>query len=131
MLSITYYDEEKNEVILLEDFIDGVNTIITKISKIRSNTNFTKIKTINTDLILKQQLSLFKYYDVGIKKCIVFISTKGPDNFTYEFTKPDETLLEELNDKGILIFDYSDHINFILDNKTDEYNFFNSTKSST
>ena len=128
-LSITYYDREKNEMILLEDFIDGVETIIKKICDIRNNTNFTKIETINTDLILKQQLSLFKYYDVGVKKCIVFISTKKPDNCTYEFTKPDENLLQELNDKGILIFDYSDHINFILDNKTAEYNFYNSTKS--
>ena len=130
-LSITYYEQEKNEVILLEDFNEDMEIIRDKILDIRNNTYFTKIEKIETNLILKQQLDLFKYYDQGIKKCIVFISTKGPDNFTYEFTKPDETLLEDLNEKGILIFDYSDHINFILDNETDKYNynFFNSTKS--
>ena len=128
-LSITYYDKGKNETILLEDFNEDMNTIITKITEIRNNTDFTKIESINTDLILKQQLSLFKYYDEGIKKCIVFISTKKPNNYTYEFTKPNEALLQELNDKGILIFDYSDGINFILDNETKEYNFYNSTKS--
>ena len=130
-LSITYYDEEKNQVTLLDDFNENIDEIIKKIDNIESKSDINGTGVINTDLILKQQLSLFKYYDEGIKKCIVFISSKHLNNSesNYTFSIPDKILLEELNDKGILIFDYSDHINFILDEKKGEYNFFNSTKS--
>ena len=130
-LSITYYDEETNQVILLEDFNENINEIIEKIDNIEIKKESNITRKINTDLILKQQMSLFKYYDEGIKKCIVFISSKylNSSESYYTYAIPDKTLLEELNDKGILIFDYSDHINFILDEKNGEYNFFNSTKS--
>ena len=34
--------------------------------------------------------------------------------YKYGFTKPNKDLLQDLHNSGIIIFDYSDHINFFL-----------------
>lgn len=128
-ISISYYDPESNTAEMLIDFNEDIDEIKNKILEIKNNT-LQKTEKVDIDIVLRQQKKLFKYYDEGIKKCIVIISTREDDIFyKYEFTKPSIDLLEDLHNSGITIFDYSDHINFILDDEDDNLGFFNSTKS--
>ena len=128
-ISISYYDPESNTAEMLIDFNEDIDEIKNKILEIKNNT-LKKTEKVDIDIVLRQQKKLFKYYDEGIKKCIVIISTREDDIFyKYEFTKPSIDLLEDLHNSGITIFDYSDHINFILDDEDDNLGFFNSTKS--
>jgi len=116
----------------LEDFNEDIDEIKKKIYEFRNNNDKQKTEKVNINVILEQQIELFKYYDEGIKKCIVIISTRDDDEiyYRYEFNKPKKELLEELYNSGITIFDYSDHINFILEDEDDSnLGFFNSTKS--
>lgn len=128
-ISITYYDPEINQTELLTDFTEDIDEIQEKIMDIKNTSTFERIDIIDINSVLKKQKDLFKYYDEGIKKCIVIVSTRDAIRYKYEFTKPNEDLLKELNEVGILLFDYSDHINFIDDDNYDHNNFFNSTKS--
>ena len=133
-ISITYYDSETEKVELFENFNEDIEEIKDKINELKKEYSPQKTENVDINAVLQQQKKLFKYYDEGIKKCIVIISTRDEDiYFKYEFNKPDPALLEELYDLGITIFDYSDQINFILDeiddDNSDIFGFFNSTKS--
>ena len=129
-ISISYYDPESNTAEMLIDFNEDIDEIKNKILDIKLNNTFQKTEKVDIDIVLLQQKKLFKYYDEGIKKCLVIISTRDDDiDYKYEFTKPSVDLLEDLHNSGIIIFDYSDHINFILEDEEDYLGFFNSTKS--
>ena len=129
-ISITYYDSENYKTELFIDFTEDLDEIKDKILEIRKD-NQEKTEIVDINSILEEQKELFRYYDEGVKKCIVIISTREDDiYYKYEFTKPDNKLLEELHNSGITIFDYSDHINFIVeDTNEDDYGFFNSTRN--
>ena len=129
-ISITYYDSESNNAEMLIGFNEEIDEVKNKILDIKNNNPREKTEKVDIDIVLQQQQKLFKYYDEGIKKCIVIISTRDDDiYYKYEFTKPSADLLEDLHNSGITIFDYSDHINFILNDLDDDLGFFNSTKS--
>ena len=129
-ISITFFDDKSNSVDLLVDFNEEMKEIENIINNFKNNSEFKTTENIDINLILKQQINLFKYYDEGIKKVIIIISTNSGNKFKYDFKKPEQNLLKKLYDTGVLIFDYSDHINFIQEEDVDyEINFFNSTKN--
>ena len=130
-ISITYFDSATNKVILLEDFNEDIDEIKNKVIDFKNKNEFERTEMVDIDLVLQQQKNLFKYYDEGIKKCIVVISTRDNEAFyRYDFTKPNKDLLQELYDSGIIIFDYSDHINFVLNEVYEnDLDFFNSNKT--
>ena len=131
-ISVTYYDSDNNKTHLLEDFNEDVDVIKKRIIDLRNKSSQERTEIVDIDQVLKQQKSLFKYFDEGIKKCIVIISTKENDiYYKYGFTKPNKDLLQDLHNSGIIIFDYSDHINFFLneaEEDVDNLDFFNSSK---
>jgi hypothetical protein len=135
-IGLSYYDEEKDEVILAQYFTEENIEVIKAINSTIKESEISKMKNkIDINLVLKQQYSLLKYFDYGIKKCIIIISTHSNDTFSYNFNKPETELLENLYDLGVNIFDYSDRINFFSDNfnyeekKENSYNFFNTKKN--
>ena len=135
-ISVSYYDEEKEKAFLVQYFTEDINHIKEEIYSITKNkTSIDKMKKIiNINSILKQQYSLFKNFDYGIKKSIIIVSTHSNDTFSYAFRYPEKILLEKLYELNINIFDYSDEINFIpkdinKNNKENSYNFYNSEKS--
>ena len=129
-ISITYYDQESEKAELLIDFNEDIDEIKNKITEFKNNNDKQKTEKIVIDTVLIQQKQLFKYYDECLKKCIVIISVREEGNYRYEFEKPNNDLLQELYNSGITIFDYSDRINFILDDEYgDDIGFFNSNKN--
>ena len=135
-IGLSYYDEEKGEVILAQYFTEENSEVIKAINSITEESTISKMEDkIDVNLVLKQQYSLLKYFDYGIKKCIIIVSTHSNDTYSYNFNKPETALLENLYDLGVNIFDYSDRINFFNDDfkfdetKENSYNFFNTKKN--
>ena len=136
-ISLSYYDENGSKTHLVQYFTEDINAIKKKIDSITKNrSSFKKVNNVNINSILNQQLSLFESFDYGVKKAIIIVSTHSNDTFNYEFSSPNQKLLEQLYELNINIFDYSDRINFIInkdnDNKNDKKdtsNFYNSEKS--
>ena len=138
-ISLSYYDEENKKTVLAQYFTENINEIKNTIYSITQNsTNVEKIKNIDIDSIFEQQYSLFKYFDYGLKKSIIIISTHTNDTYNYNFSNFSKEKVEKLYELGINIFDYSDKINFVDNNdsrkihnynKEDYYNFYNSKKN--
>lgn len=136
-ISISYYDDDKNEAIMAQYFTEEITEITNNINSIIKDKKVEKMKSnVDINSLLKQQYSLLKYFDYGIKKCVIIVSTHTNDTFIYNFNKPEKELLENLYDLGVNIFDYSDKINFFGDNfnETDtknknSYNFFNAERN--
>ena len=131
-ISLTYYDDKEDSAEIFNDFTDDVKEILDKINKFKETSSIKRTEKVDMNKILHQQKKLFSYYDEGIKRCIVIISIKEEDSeYKYEFLPPDKNIVENLYESGINIFDYSDHINFILEEQDEsqyEYTFYNSTK---
>ena len=141
-ISLSYYDPKTGKTNLIQYFTEKINDIKKKIYSITNNsTSPEKMdKIININSVLKQQLSLFKTFDFGVKKTLIIVSTHSNDTFKYEFNpSPKKDLLEKLNELNINIFDYSDKINFVTNNgnendnnnimESHSYDFYNSQKS--
>ena len=135
-IGLTYFDDEKNDAILAQYFTEQNNDIIETINSITEGSSVKEMKNgIDINIILKQQYSLLKDFDYGIKKCIIIISTHDDNKYSYNFTKPKSDSLLDLYNLGVNIFDYSDEINFFADNftidenKRNSYNFFNTEKN--
>lgn len=135
-ISLSYYDDESKETVLVQYFTESIAEIKDKIYSITQNsTSVDKTTNVDINSILEQQYPLFKYFDYGIKKSIIIVSTHTNGTFSYNFTDFQNEKLEQLCELGINIFDYSDRINFIeKDNNTkdkdrDDYNFYNTKKS--
>lgn len=135
-ISLSYYDEENKETVLVQYFTESISEIKDKIYSITQNsTNVDRIDNVDINSILDQQYSLFKYFDYGIKKSIIIVSTHTNGTFSYNFSEFKNEKLEQLYELGINIFDYSDKINFVhKDNNgrninRDDYNFYNTKKN--
>ena len=135
-ISLSYYDEENEETVLVQYFTESIDEIKDKIYSITQNsTNVDKINNVDINSILDQQYSLFKYFDYGIKKSIIIVSTHTNGTFSYNFSDFKNEKLAKLYELGINIFDYSDRINFVEKDKNgrntsrDDYNFYNTKKN--
>ena len=135
-ISLSYYDEENEETVLVQYFTESIDEIKDKIYSITQNsTNVDKINNVDINSILDQQYSLFKYFDYGIKKSIIIVSTHTNGTFSYNFSDFKNEKLAKLYELGINIFDYSDRINFVEKDKNGrntsryDYNFYNTKKN--
>jgi hypothetical protein len=135
-ISLSYYDEENKETVLVQYFTESIAEIKDKIYSITQNSTYIdKINNVDINSILDQQYSLFKYFDYGIKKSIIIVSTHTNETFSYKFSDFKNEKLEKLYELGINIFDYSDRINFVeKDNNgrnksRDDYDFYNTKKN--
>ena len=127
-ISLTLYDFQTNSTILLLDFEEDINKIKKEIDDIKEYDGFQRPEIVDINIILKQQKTLFQYYDKGIKKCIVIVSTNNAVVYRNSFTSPNIDLLEDLYDEGIIVFDYSDQITFIEEDAKNKNSFYNSTR---
>lgn len=126
-ISLTVFDLDTGQAMTLVDFEEDWDTINNIITDIKEYDSFQRPETVDIDAVLNQQKTIFEYYDKGIKKCIVIISTNNAVIYRNNFKKPSINLLEDLYNEGILIFDYSDQASFIEESNSD-ISFYDSTR---
>ena len=127
-ISLTVYDLDTQQANTLLDFEEDIDKINGVIQDIKEYDSFQRAEVVNIDTVLSQQKNLFQYYDKGVKKCIVIVSTFNAVIYRNSFSKPNKDLLQDLYNDGILIFDYSDHINFIEEDDI-TLGFYNSSRN--